>query len=404
MPSTAVRRPSPLSLTRGLPMLKRRSLAAGETLLREGDPPGAMYVIYSGSVRVYRQDPAANGVIHVAILGIGDVIGELAPILGQLRSASVEAAEPTQVLEIPADQLSNVMQQYQPLLRVVAVALRERSDKADDQIGELASRLGLVLPPEAATSAVEDALPSRTHAPAAPAHDPRVVFPKAVECPSCGTRFFALTVHPRKDLPAERESDFHSIYRTSHNPYDYEVWVCPNDLYAALPTEFPTLRFEKRQEIAQSVEQVVGQWRGDVPEFNVDRTLQLRERSLELALAQYRTRRAPHLRLAALTHRLAWCARERQDVELENKLLADALECYKSGYTEADMDGAKEELRVQYLCGELSLRLGALDDAVMWFSQALRHPDLKEHPSWERMLRTQWGVAREPSVMETEAS
>jgi CRP-like cAMP-binding protein/uncharacterized protein (DUF2225 family) len=405
MHSAPVRRPSPQSLTTGLPTLRRRSLVTGEVLLLEGDPPGAMYVLYSGSVRVYRRDPTAvNGVVDVAILRVGDVIGELAPILGQLRSASVQALEPTQVLEIPADQLLNVIQQYQPLLRVVALALRERSDTADDQIGELASRLGLAVPPEVVTIAANNMEPKRAYALAAPVHDPRVVYPKAVECPSCGTRFFALTVHVRKDLPAERESDFHGIYRTSYNPYDYEVWVCPNDLYAALPTEFQSLRAEKRQQIAQSVELVVGQWGGDVPDFNVDRTLELRERSLELALAQYRTRQAPHLRLAAITHRLAWCARERLAVEAENKLLVDALDYYTSGYSDGDMDGAKEELRVQYLCGELSLRLGAVDDAVVWFSQALRHPDVKEHPSWERMLRQQWGVARENSVTETATS
>jgi uncharacterized protein (DUF2225 family) len=337
-------------------------------------------------------------------LGAGDVIGELAPILGQFRSASVQAIEPTQVLEIPADQLSNVMQQYQPLLRVVALALRERSDKPDDQIGELVSTLGLAPPAEIAMPAADTAEPNRADALPVPEHDPSVVYPKAVECPSCGTRFFALTVHVRKDLPAERESDFHSIYRTSYNPYDYEVWVCPNDLYAALPTEFQSLRGDKRQQVAQTVEQVVHTWGDDPPEFNVDRTLDLRERSLELALAQYQTRQAPQLRLAAVTHRLAWCARERGDVEREHELLVDALDYYKSGYSDADMDGAKEELRVQYLCGELYLRLGAVDEALMWFSQALRHPDLKQHPSWERMLRAQWDVARASTVPETETS
>ncbi len=33
-----------------------RSLAAGQVLCREGDPPGPAWVVISGSVRVYRRD------------------------------------------------------------------------------------------------------------------------------------------------------------------------------------------------------------------------------------------------------------------------------------------------------------------------------------------------------------
>jgi hypothetical protein len=36
-----------------------------------------------------------------------------------------------------------------------------------------------------------------------------------------------------------------------------------------------------------------------------------------------------------------------------------------------------------------------MQGAITWFAQALRHPGLKEHAIWERMLREQWAVARE---------
>jgi uncharacterized protein (DUF2225 family) len=172
--------------------------------------------------------------------------------------------------------------------------------------------------------------------------------------------------------------------------------VCPTDLYAAMPAEFSALTDAQKAAVPQIVEQVVmTEWGGERPDFNVDRSLELREKALQLALAIYRMRGASPLRLAAVLHRLAWCARESGDTEREKEYMALALGCYQRGYEETNLGGAKEELRVQYLCGELSLRLGEIGDALNWFAQARRHADLKQFPKWEQMLRDQWVLARE---------
>ena len=71
-----------------------------------------------------------------------------------------------------------------------------------------------------------------------------------------------------------------------------------------------------------------------------------------------------------------------------------AIDTYRTAYSESDLDGAKDELRVLYLCGELSASIGDTDSAVRWFGEGLRHPALKDHPNWERMLREQWSQAR----------
>jgi CRP/FNR family transcriptional regulator, cyclic AMP receptor protein len=73
-----------LELTVGLP---RRSLAAGETVVVEGEPTGVLYVLESGSLEVRRGD------VTVAVLDRpGAVVGEMAVLLGAAPTASVVAS------------------------------------------------------------------------------------------------------------------------------------------------------------------------------------------------------------------------------------------------------------------------------------------------------------------------
>jgi uncharacterized protein (DUF2225 family) len=258
----------------------------------------------------------------------------------------------------------------------------------------MATRAGINLPPEVfVKDAVEDAGASLP----VPPHDRTFAYPKALACPSCGAHFSTLVIHARKDQPVERTSDFQQRYVTPFNPYDYELWVCPNDLYASLPADFAELSEIQRLKVAEVVDSVTAGWDGERPDFNNERTLRLRERGLQLALALYRMREASPSRLAAILHRLAWCAREQGNPETERSWLSQALEAYSTAYAESDLDGAKDELRVQYLCGEVSARLGDTPAALRWFGEALRHPALKDHPNWERMIREQWAQARADS-------
>jgi CRP-like cAMP-binding protein/uncharacterized protein (DUF2225 family) len=380
--------------------LELRWLPVGDVVCREGDAPGPMFVVTSGLVRVYRD--TADGVVELARLGPGSVIGELAPILNQPRSATVEAVEPTQILEVPLHELGMLARRQTALSRVLAHALHERAGLSAEQLDAIGARLGLNLPSEALVAAAP--LAERIVVPP-PEHDKTNVYPKEVSCPACNAQFSALIFRPHKDSPSERSSDFHQVYRApSGNPYDYEIWVCPKDLYAALPADFAELAPLHQPAVADAVANVVNTlWAGERPEFNVDRTLDLREKALQLALAQYRVRQATPLREAAMLHRLAWCARERSDAASEREYLLQALACYKRGYQDMELGGAKEELRVQFLCAELSLRTGDRDEALAWSSQALRHTEIKHYAKWEQMLKELWARAREESTTEATA-
>jgi len=274
---------------------------------------------------------------------------------------------------------------------VIAFALQDRAGLSETEIESIALKLGINLPDE-----VFDKAPAPESGVSLPVpdHDPTVAYAKALTCPACGARFSTLVIRARKHQPVKQTSDFHQRFLSPFNPYDYELWVCPNDLYAALPPDFGELSDMQRLKVAEVVEGLVVRWGGERPDFNGERTLRLREQGLELALALYQMRGAAPLRLAAILHRSGWCARERGDSDTEQGWLSRALEAYSAAYMKSDLDGPKEELRVQYLCGELSVRTGDIPGALRWFEEALRHPALKEHPNWERMIREQWAQAR----------
>jgi uncharacterized protein (DUF2225 family) len=371
-----------------------KSLARGQILCKEGDPAGPLYVICSGEVRALRRaesDPEA--VEELARLGPGDVVGEMSHMLQKPRSATLEATEDTLVLEVQPGQIGTVLRRHGSLRRVLTVALRDRAGLSPEQITSLAARVGVGLQQE-----LEDDMPPPVVIPT-PAHDPDLVYPKAVDCPACGARFSALMLHPRNDRPTARSSDFHRVYRTAINPYDFEIWVCPNDLYAALPADFPDLSAAHRARVDATVAEVVAAWGGERPDFNVMRSVKLREQALELALALYEMRGLPPARIAAIMHRIAWCARERNDTANERDWLTRALHAYMLAYRASILNNSRDELRVVYLCGELNLRTGNRDAAIRWFNEGVRHPQIKQHAHWQRILRERWALAREQEAV-----
>ncbi len=71
---------------------KRLQYAPEDVVVREGEGGIAFYIILSGSVRV------EQGGTPIATLGAGEFFGELALIEEHARTATVVAAEPTELL------------------------------------------------------------------------------------------------------------------------------------------------------------------------------------------------------------------------------------------------------------------------------------------------------------------
>ena len=98
---------------------------AGAVLTREGRSGGLAFVIAEGQAAVLR------GGRRLAVLGPGDVVGELSLIDGQPRSATVEALTGLEVLEISGGDLAKVLRKTPSVRRKLLEALALRLRQAD---------------------------------------------------------------------------------------------------------------------------------------------------------------------------------------------------------------------------------------------------------------------------------
>lgn len=88
--------------------LKRRVVREGETIVRQGEAGRHCFLIRRGQVEVLVADVRAHpdgswgnaGVRRVAIMGPGEIFGEVELLAGGTRTATVRAIEPGEVLEL----------------------------------------------------------------------------------------------------------------------------------------------------------------------------------------------------------------------------------------------------------------------------------------------------------------
>ena len=117
----------------------RRVFAPGETIIRAGDSGASMFVVGRGSVDV-RVD--ADGTPRtIKRLGEGAFFGEMALFTGEPRTASVLAAEETEVIEIGHDAMRGLFQTNPDLVEALSHTINERraglaANAASDGLGD----------------------------------------------------------------------------------------------------------------------------------------------------------------------------------------------------------------------------------------------------------------------------
>lgn len=114
---------------RGGAEFPRKTFAAGETIVAEGDPGDAAYIIVEGSVEVTKSITRDE----VRTIGAGGVFGEMAILTGGNRTATVVAAEPTTALVVTQQSLELELEALKPWMATLLKSLATRFRDVDTQ-------------------------------------------------------------------------------------------------------------------------------------------------------------------------------------------------------------------------------------------------------------------------------
>jgi CRP-like cAMP-binding protein len=121
-----------------------RDAAAGDLLMRQGDAGGSLFVIVAGEVEVRLEQRGGPPPRVLATLGDGAFFGELGLLTNFPRSATVMATQPTQLLEISRELVSEIVARSPEVLKTLLRFFRDRL--LDRLLGE--SPLFAPLPPD----------------------------------------------------------------------------------------------------------------------------------------------------------------------------------------------------------------------------------------------------------------
>lgn len=101
-------------------------VARNTVFIKEGEPAAALYVLVHGEAVVFARDPDFGVEFELNRLTEGAIIGEIALILGEKRTASVRAETDIEVLTLDAPIVAQVMQQLPQITLDLAKGLAAR--------------------------------------------------------------------------------------------------------------------------------------------------------------------------------------------------------------------------------------------------------------------------------------
>jgi small-conductance mechanosensitive channel/CRP-like cAMP-binding protein len=102
--------------------------AKGETIIKRGAAGDSMFVVHTGKVSVRVPEATSSLMTEVAVLGPGNVFGEMALLTGEVRTADVAALVDTTAFEIAKEALQPILQSHPELATAISTKVMERRD------------------------------------------------------------------------------------------------------------------------------------------------------------------------------------------------------------------------------------------------------------------------------------
>jgi cAMP-dependent protein kinase regulator len=105
--------------------LDLRSFAPGDLVVSQGEPGRSLFVVASGSVKVWVQEGHGRA-RFVRTLGEGDFFGEVSLLTGRPRTATVTAAAPSDLLELDWSRVEEIVRDHPRVADVLRAFCDER--------------------------------------------------------------------------------------------------------------------------------------------------------------------------------------------------------------------------------------------------------------------------------------
>jgi CRP-like cAMP-binding protein len=102
--------------------------------MKQGEPSLCVHFILEGQVRVERQRQSDAQPIQLAMLGSGEIVGEMGVMVDLPRSATVTATMPTTTLELDTASFERAARAFPILHRVLAKLLSERLRRTSERV------------------------------------------------------------------------------------------------------------------------------------------------------------------------------------------------------------------------------------------------------------------------------
>jgi CRP/FNR family cyclic AMP-dependent transcriptional regulator len=112
---------------------------AGERLFEKGDEGDAAFIIIRGDVDVLV--PTNGGELSVAVLGKGEIFGELAVICDQTRSSAIAARTELETLRLDRNVVLNLMREFPDISVEMVRILGDRLEKTTRELSVARARL-----------------------------------------------------------------------------------------------------------------------------------------------------------------------------------------------------------------------------------------------------------------------
>jgi CRP-like cAMP-binding protein len=110
-------------------------LGRNDVLFHEGDEAADLYIVTTGRIAIANRSADGRESL-VALMGPGDLFGEMSLFDGQGRSADARALEPSTVVVVPFDPLRSIVEARPEMLWSIVGLLVERLRAADEALAD----------------------------------------------------------------------------------------------------------------------------------------------------------------------------------------------------------------------------------------------------------------------------